>query len=65
MADKNTVSVKFLESREVDGVKFEEGKTYPLNPQSAYRWVRRKVAQYTDKNLQAEFDATDSYVPPK
>lgn len=47
------VKVTFLETRVVkDGfegtdreTKFEAGKTYPLEPESAERWIKRKVAE--------------------
>lgn len=38
------VRITFTETRSVDDITFEAGKTYELNPASAARWIRRNVA---------------------
>lgn len=43
---------------------FQAGKSYELNPQSAYRWVRRGVARYVDEKAQKAFAVSDGNTPP-
>jgi len=64
MSKTSTDKVKFLESRTVvdpegDNQKFVEGKTYDLNPASAFRWVRRGVAEYVSTS-NSRSDANNS-----
>ncbi|MCP1852801.1 MULTISPECIES: hypothetical protein [unclassified Bradyrhizobium] len=56
MDDK--VNITFDQTRVVDNehagtaneTRFEEGKTYPLSPRSADRWVKRGVAHFTTED---------------
>lgn len=64
MAKANSDKVKFLESRTVnnpDGEdqEFVAGKTYDMNPASAFRWVRRGVAEYVSTS-NSRSDANNS-----
>ncbi len=56
------VRVKFLKTRTVkdaEGLCFEEGKVYELSPNSAWRWIRRGVAEEcSGKAKAAKPDAT-------
>ena len=63
--------VRFLESRKTLEQQFEKGKVYDLTEASAYRWVRRKIAEaVADSSKPAEVatfegDEVATLDPPK